>query len=102
MATRFCIHFADVDCCDVPCSRQGCGHDCSWHEYGLCIGTGCICTEFDGTPVIRDLHAEDLSFILELKSATPEKLRELQINLHFGGPEWQRIAVEREVSKRLV
>jgi len=63
---------------------------------------GCTCTAFDNTPVVRDHHAEDLSFILELRTATPEKLRELEINLHFGGPQWQRIAVEREVSKRSV
>lgn len=43
---------------------------------------------------------QDLAFILELKEASLDRLLQLRLNLSFGGPEWQRVAVARAIAAR--
>jgi len=41
----------------------------------------------------------DLEFIREMRTASYARLKQIAVNLSFGGPEWQREAVRRALAK---
>ena len=44
----------------------------------------------------------DLKFIAEFRSARLVELERKRLNLSFGGPRWQQIAVARAIQSRVV
>jgi len=77
----------DLQIC-INCSRTKNNHDDT------------ICDEFKDIFEPTDLHKEDLDFMEKLKTSTLNELMIMKLNLSFGAPEWQIIAVERAIDKR--
>lgn len=46
-------------------------------------------------------HEEDLAFLAELREADLAGLHRIRLNLNFGGPQWQRIAVDRAIARSI-
>jgi len=42
----------------------------------------------------------DLEFLRELREASTHRLHQIRLNLSFGGPAWQIVAVQRAIEKR--
>ncbi len=46
-------------------------------------------------------RADDLAFIREVREASDKDLERLRLNLSYGAPEWQQVAVRREMVRRM-